>query len=148
MPSRIGNLLVAAMVRSPLYFLLGDSFAVITAQDRKTGRFYSTPINVQAENAAWTAFSLRSRQWWRNLRGRRTARLRIGGKEMEVVAEVVDQPDQIMAGFASFFERRPGYAKYFGIRLGSDSRPVSGDLERLARERVIIRLSPRVPTTR
>lgn len=44
-PNAIGNFFIKAIVNSPLHLLVGKSLAVVTAEGRRTGRRYSTPIN-------------------------------------------------------------------------------------------------------
>ena len=142
MPSPIGNFFIKAIVNSPLHGLLGDSFAVITLTGRKSGRRFSTPINVKADEGGWTVVSSRERTWWRNLRQGRTALLRVGGKQAAVQGEIVEAPADVRAGLADYFRRYPAYAKYFAVPLGADGQPESAALEHAARERVIIRLRP------
>jgi deazaflavin-dependent oxidoreductase (nitroreductase family) len=138
----ISNFFMKAIINSPLHFLLGDSFAVITLTGRKTGRRYSTPINVKRQGETWYALSMRSRTWWRNLRGGGLAQLRVAGKQIAVRGEVVEGHDEVAAGLADYFRQYPGYAKYFDIRLGPDGQPDPKELRRVAGERVIIRLCP------
>jgi hypothetical protein len=59
-----------------------------------------------------------------------------------VRSEVVEAPDEVAAGLAEYFTQYPGYAKYFNIRLGPDGKPAPQELERVARERVLIKLHP------
>ena len=140
MPSTIGNFFMTAIVNSPLHPLLGDSFAVITVEGRKTGKLYSTPVNAVKDGDTFTVVSLRSRSWWRNLRGGRLAKLRTSGKQYSVRGEVIETHDEVVAGMRCYFEQYPGRAKYFGVRLASDGQPACDDLARVADERVIIHL--------
>jgi deazaflavin-dependent oxidoreductase (nitroreductase family) len=142
MPSVLGNLFIKGIVNSPLHPVLGSSFAVITVRGRKTGKPYSTPINVRREGDTYTIVSLRSRTWWRNLRAGAPAQLRVSGKRLAVGGEVVEGHDEVVEGLAAYFKRYPVYAKYFGIALGRDGQPAEQDLERAADERVIILLRP------
>ena len=142
MPGTLSNWFIRTMVNSPLHPLLGVSFAVITVHGRKTGKAYSTPINVAREGDAFTVVSLRDRTWWRNLRGGAVAELRVGGKQMAVRGEILEQPEQVVAGLVAYSQRYPHYAKYFKIQLGANSQMIREDLERVANERVIIRLCP------
>jgi deazaflavin-dependent oxidoreductase (nitroreductase family) len=142
MPNAIGNFFVTSIASSPLHPLLGPGLAVIAVQGRKTGKRIVTPINVTPDETGFTATSLRSRNWWRNLRSGGQAELRVGGRLRRVCAEVVEEQAAVAAGFARYFEQHPNYARYFGLPLGSDGRPAPQDLERLAAERVIVRLRP------
>ena len=142
MPGAIGNLFMTAIVNSPLHPLLGSHIAVITVEGRKTGKRYSTPVNVVKDGDGFIATSLRSRSWWRNLRGGRTARLRVSGKRYTVRGEVLEGQNEVVDGLTRYFQRHPGYAKYFGVRLAADGQPIREDVERAADERVIIHLCP------
>ena len=145
MPGAIGNFFMKAIVNSPLHPLLGSNIAVITVEGRKTGKRYSTPINVTKEGDTFTVVSLRSRTWWRNLKGGRPAKLRVSGRRYSVRGEVLENHNEVVDGLAHFLQRHPGYAKYYGVRLASDGRPMQDDLERVADERVLIRLSSATP---
>lgn len=101
-----------------------------------------TLINVVQEGDALIAISLRERTWWRNLRGGRIAQLRVSGKRYFVRGEIIDRHEGVVAGLANYFKRYPAYAKHFRVRLGADGQPKKEELERVANERVIIRLRP------
>jgi deazaflavin-dependent oxidoreductase (nitroreductase family) len=131
-----------AMINSPLHSLLGDSFAVITVTGRKTGRPISTPINVSHDEDSYTVVSMRNRTWWRNLGGDTPARLRVGGKTFPVRGEIVEDPGKVREELQKYFQKYPGYAKYFNVKLTPEGGFDSNDLQRAAEERLIIRLSP------
>jgi len=69
MPSALENFFMKAIINSPFHSLLGESFAVITFEGRKSGKRYSTPVNVARVDSTWIVVSMRERTWWRNLRG-------------------------------------------------------------------------------
>ena len=142
MPGKISNFFMKTIVNSPLHPLLGNRFAVITFEGRKTGKQYSTPINVTQEGDTFTSVSLRRRNWWRNLRGGRQAKLRVSGKQYAVRGEVLEDHAAVVDGLQQYFKQDPAYARYFSVRLASDGGPVSEDLNRAADEHVIIRLRP------
>jgi len=145
MPGPIGNFFMKAIVNSPLHPLLGSNIAVITVEGRKSGKRYATPVNTVRDGDTFTVVSLRSRTWWRNLRGERLATLRASGKQYSVRGEVIENRDEVVAGLAQHFRQHPDYARFFGVRLAADGRPMQEDLERVADERVLIRLSSAVP---
>jgi deazaflavin-dependent oxidoreductase (nitroreductase family) len=140
MPNKLANAFIAAILRSPLHPLLGDSFAVIAVTGWKTGRRISTPINVSRMGEDLIVVSYRERTWWRNLRGNRAGELRLGGKTIPVKAEIIEQPKDVKDGLRACFERYPAYAKYFEIRMDPQGRIADADLEKAVRERLIIRL--------
>jgi deazaflavin-dependent oxidoreductase (nitroreductase family) len=142
MPSPISNFFVRVLLNSPLHPLLGKSFAVITVTGRKTGRSITTPINTVLIEDVLTVISLRNRTWWRNLRAGRTAQLRHAGRTFPVCAQVVETPAEVAVWMGKYFNIYPGYAKYFKVQLEPDGKPSFQELDRLALERVIIRLFP------
>ena len=139
--THISNFFMKAIVNSPLHPLLGDKFAVITVEGRKTGKLYSTPINAVKEGDTFTVVSLRSRNWWRNLKGGRPAKLRVSGKQYSVRGEVLEDHGAVAGSLARCFKQNPDCARYFGVRLASDGEPVRDDLDKATDGRVIIRLS-------
>lgn len=142
MPGSFGNFFMKAILNSPLHSLLGDSFAVITVTGRKTGRAISTPVNVSYADNYYTVVSMRDRTWWRNLRGDKPARLRVGGKTLTVRGEIVDDPGAVGEELRQYFRQHPGNAKYFNIRLTPEGEPDPEGLQSAAEERLIIRLYP------
>jgi len=142
MPGTIGNFFIKAIVNSPLHFMLGERFAVITFTGRKTGKTYSIPVNVTPIAGILTAVSLRGRTWWRNLRGGRMIRLRRNGSRLEVRAETVEAPEAVSAGLAAYFRQVPGDAKYFKVHVDPDGEPEPKELEHVAGDRVLIRFHP------
>jgi deazaflavin-dependent oxidoreductase (nitroreductase family) len=142
MPSPIGNFFVKTLVNSPLHPILGESFAVITLTGRKTGKRISTPINTACVDGVLTVISLRSRTWWRNLRGGQIASLRQAGRNYPVRAEVVEDPGKVANLLEKYFTQFPGYAKYYDILIGSGGKPGMAELARIAGERLVIRFFP------
>ena len=142
MPSPIGNFFIKTIVNSPLNFLLGASFAVITIAGHKTGRRFSTPINVKRHGDTWTVISMRSRTWWRNLRGGAVAQLRVGGKQVKVHGDIIETTTDVAVGLVEYFRQYPSYAKYFDIHISADGQPDPRELERVANDRIIIHLHP------
>jgi deazaflavin-dependent oxidoreductase (nitroreductase family) len=143
MPTPIGNAFVTAILRSSFHSVLGDSFGLITVTGRKTGRRISTPINVSRLGEEFTVVSYRKRTWWRNLTGGRAGELRVGGKSVPVTARIIDQPGEVRDALKEYFERYPDYAKFFELRCDPQGRILDGELERVAKDRLIIRLTPK-----
>ena len=140
MSAHIGNLFMKAIITSPLHPLLGPGFALITAAGRKTGKPISTPVNVVKDGDSLMVVSLRTRTWWRNLRGGRSATLRLGGRQLSVCGEVLEAPNDVEQAFARLFERFPNYAKYYGVRPATDDSVARETLKQLADKHVVIHL--------
>jgi len=142
MPSVLGNFFMKVIINSPFHSLLGESFAVITFEGRKSGKHYLTPVNVARVDGEWTIVSMRERTWWRNLRRGRKAQLRVVGQRLQVRGKVVEDSTEVLTGLTNYFSQYPGFTRYFDIHLGSDGQPVKEELERAAGSHVIIRLRP------
>jgi hypothetical protein len=140
MPSALGNKFMKVLIKSPLHALVGRNIAVITVTGCKTGRSIETPVNVVLVGESRMIISLRSRTWWRNLRGGCVSQLRISGKQVPFQSEVVETPAEVAASLKDYFTQYPGYAKYFNIKLGTDRSPDPQQLDRLAAERVVVKL--------
>jgi hypothetical protein len=145
MPSSFGNAFVKAVLNSPLHPLLGPNMAVITVYGWKTGKAYSTPINVTPGEGSFSATSKRERTWWRNLRVNRQAHLRVAGKDYTVQGEIIETHEDVIRSFERYFERHPKYVKYFGIQRSADGNLRQEDLKRAAGERVFVILTPTDP---
>jgi len=142
MPSAFGNFFMKTLIDSPLHGLLGERFAVITVTGRKSGRAISTPINVSRDDNSYTVVSTRDRTWWRNLRGDASAHLRNAGRTFTVRGEIIEEPGAVREELQRFFQRYPGDAKYFKIRLTPEGTADPTDLEHAAKEKLIVKLHP------
>lgn len=140
MPRGIANFFMNALIRSPLHVFLGGNLAVVTVRGRKTGRLYSVPVNVAREGDTCTIVSLRRRTWWRNLRDGALAELRVSGKRYAVRGEVVEGQEQVVDGLTNYFREHPGSLKHFGMRVTAEGGPAQADVQRVAQDRVLIRL--------
>ncbi len=141
MPSRISNFFIKLILSSPLYRLLGESFAVIRVTGWRTGRFYTTSINIQKQADGWLAISLRSRTWWRNLKNGQKADLLLSGQHMSVHGEVIEGREQVILGLKDYFKHYPGYAKYFQVPVNPAGDVDPSELKKIAAQRVLIHLS-------
>ena len=103
MPSVLENFFMKVIINSPFHSLLGESFAVITFEGRKSGKHYSTPVNVARVDGEWTIVSMRERTWWRNLRGGRKAQLRVVGQRLQLRGKVVEDSTEVLAGLTNYF---------------------------------------------
>jgi hypothetical protein len=142
MPSPIANFFIKAIVRSPLHRLLGHGFAVIAVTGSRTGKVYSTPINVAPSDGGYTVVTYRTRTWWRNLRGGRPALLTAAGRTVPVVGRIIETSNEVVNGLAEYFRQYPGYARYFEVKLDADGKPALADLEKAASQRVLVQLTP------
>lgn len=133
------NPIVALILRSPLHRLLSGSVMLVKFTGRRSGRRFTTPVRYLAEDDVVRAYSNTDTQWWRNLRGGATARLLIGGEEHTYRTEVIeDDPPRIRAALERYLSVFPEDAVYHDVGLDESRRPKPEDLDRAAREAVVV----------
>ncbi len=103
---RLGNPFVTLLLRSPLHWTISGSFMLITVEGRKTGRSYTTPVNYVREGNTVTLVCRAFRRWWRNLKGGAPVALRIKGRTLRGMAEVIGEPGSIDSDQLHAYYRR------------------------------------------
>ena len=134
------NPIIAWILRSPLHGLLGGSLMVVTYKGRKSGKVYHTPVNCVRDGDTWLVTSLRRRTWWRNLRGGAPVTVRVQGRDLKTVCEVLEDGEGVAANLMAYLRAVPHYAQYFDVALDADDQPNAGDVARAAQTRVMIRV--------
>ena len=138
--AKISNTFMSLLLRSPLHGIFSSGMMVLTYKGRKTGRQISVPIgyNVQSDGSLLST-SLRSRTWWRNLRGGAPVALHLKGRSRKAYGEAMQAPIDVMKELDDLFRLKPSQARYFGLQLGPEGLPDSTGLQRLAKDRVVVR---------
>ena len=134
------NSMMAWLLRSPLHGMLSGNMMLITVTGRKTGRRVTTPVQYLCDGDALWVTSTRQRTWWRNLRGGAEVILRLRGKDARGYGESIESESAVAEGFQMYFRRAPNSAKYFGVKPDATGQPRTEDIDRLSRERVMIRI--------
>ncbi len=138
---RLGNLFVGALLHSPFHRVLGAHLALVTVTGRRSGRRYTTPVNVQPEGERLWIVSSRGRTWWRNLRRGGPVELLWRGCRYQARGEVIEEPEAVAAGLAGYLQRAPSLARYFGVGLDETGVPLEAEVARAAGDRVLVRLT-------
>jgi len=134
------NIPMAWLLRSPLYGLLGKSILLITVRGRKSGKFYSTPLNFVADHSVPWVVSLCERTWWRNLRGGAPVKVVLSGKTRSGQGEAIEELDAVTEGLVIYLQKVPGVARYFDVGLDASGQLLAEDLCKAASERVLVSL--------
>lgn len=58
------------LLRSPLHFIVSGQYMLITVKGRKSGRFYTTPVQYKRLNDTLYVITSGGYTWWKNLRSR------------------------------------------------------------------------------
>jgi deazaflavin-dependent oxidoreductase (nitroreductase family) len=112
---------------------------LITATGRKSGRSITTPVNYYQEGNTLWVISNRERTWWRNLKGGAPVKLYLRGQEVNGFGEVLLDEAEVAPQIGEYVRHLPMSARALGVHV-VDNQPDPADLERLAKERVMIRI--------
>ena len=137
---QIGNALNGWLLRSPLHGMMSGNTLLITVRGRKSGNAISTPVNYVRVGEDLSLTSVRDRQWWRNMRGGATVTLVLQGRERQGTAALIEDPVALRAALADHLRAAGAMAKYLGAPLDASGNPAPEDVERLVRERVVVRV--------
>jgi hypothetical protein len=125
--NKIANPAMRMVLRSPLHGLVSGSTMLVTVKGRKSGKAYTTPVNYVREGDSITIFSLRSRTWWRNLRGGAPIALRVRGRDLRGSGEVTATDVESVG--AALLAMRPQLSPSRASRLARDGVIISISLD-------------------
>jgi hypothetical protein len=138
--SDLVNSFIVALLRSPLHGLMSGSVAVVHVTGRASGRVYEVPVNYEDRDATIWVTSLRSRSWWKNLRGGQPLIVERGRKSLHGIGEVLEDTPDVKAYFMEYLRNYPERAKYFGISKTEDAADLNRQIQDLTGERVVVRI--------
>ena len=133
-----GNDFVALLLRSPLYFFLGNTM-LLTVTGRKTGRKYTTPVGYYRSGKELWVITSRERTWWRNLRGGAKVGMLIRGRRENGFAEAVLDEKSVSSRLEEYLQKVPMAARSLGVRM-ANGKPYPEDAARLAGERLFVKI--------
>ena len=136
----IGNNFVKFFLRTPLRVFLGNTM-LITVTGCKTGRKYSTPVGFYREGDTLWVISSRDRTWWRNVKNGADVSLLLSGKSVHAFAEAELNEKDVKMRLIEYVQRQPLSARSLGIRM-ENKIPHAEDIERVAKERLFVRVKP------
>lgn len=135
-----GNDFVTFFLRTPLHVFMGNTM-LITVTGCKTGRKYSTPVGFYREGDILWVISRRNRTWWRNVRNGASVSLLLKGKTVKAFAEAELNEKAVEKRLLEYVHRIPMSARSLGIRM-ENKTPNAGDIERVAKDRLFIKIKP------
>ncbi len=134
---RFLNLLMGALLRSPLHGAASKSVLLISVKGRKTGRTITTPVSYSQEGDRLTIFSQGS--WVKNLSGGAPVTVRVRGKDYQGFAtSTADNLPAKADGLARHLSIVRGDARYFGVTFDPDGVPDRGQIEKAAQKNIMI----------
>ena len=136
-----GNDFVIAILKSPLHWILSGNMMVLTVTGRKSGRPITLPVSYYRDgNVLWISSKL-DRQWWHNLIEGGMVLLHFRGRDMEGKGELVRNPDKVVERLIAMIAVKPQYRKAFNIRLNANATLNLEDLNKLAKERLFVKIT-------
>lgn len=133
-----GNDFVAFLLRSPLYFLLGDTM-LITVTGCKTGKKYSTPVGFYRDGDYLWVLTSRDRTWWRNVKHGADVSLLLKGKTLTALAQAELDEKAVEAHFLDYIRHVPMAARSLGVRI-ENNIPNADNIRHLAKDRLFVKI--------
>lgn len=135
----VGNPIISSRLRSAKPGKLGDSVMLLTFTGRKSGKEFTTPVGYTRHGDTLTVFT--GRPWWRNLQERPNVRVRVQGRDLDGVAQVVtDNAEVARAAQAFIAEQGAKNAQRIGLLVARGYQPAYQDLLEATRGRVVIQI--------
>jgi hypothetical protein len=137
------NPVMRFILRSPLHALMSSSLMLITYTGRKSGKVFTTPVRYLRVNSSIQCFTSPDTQWWRNLRGGAEVILTIQRQDLRFFATVIENdPERVRESLRHYLTVFPQDAAYHDVKLRSDKSLVIADLERAAKDAIVVVAKP------
>jgi F420H(2)-dependent quinone reductase len=129
---RLGNPIVAALLRSPLHGLLDPSMLLLHVTGRKTGRRYDIPVNYVDVDGRLTIVTVA--RWRVNLRGGADVEVTWRGRQRRMHALLDEDPASVAVTYRTIVDRLgwPKAARHLGISVPAGHPPTVLDLKAAA----------------
>ena len=137
-----GNDFMCWVLRSPLHGILSNSMMLITVTGRKTRKKYTLPVGYYRENGYLWVVTSRDRTWWKNLQGGADVSLLLRRQPVNAFAEAELETHSVERLLCEYLKHIPQSARSMGIRMEAGS-PCSDDIQRIAKDRLFVRIEPR-----
>jgi len=131
------NVMVRALLRSPLHWTMSSNTMLLAVTGRKTQRVYQVPVSYSADGPDLVCFT--DAPWWKNLRGGAPVTAAIRGRRRSGTAQAISGPD-VAEHLARHLRVVPRDAKYHGVRLERGREPNAADLAGAAHTTAMIRI--------
>ena len=138
---KVGNAMMKPMLRSRLGARMHE-LALLTVTGRRTGAEYTMPVSVlpfEGHEVVLTAAG-----WRVNLRGGAEIRLRHDGEDRTMLAELVEDPEEVARVYGELLSRVGlKHANRVGLRIEGERMPTHGELvEAIGGVRSVVVLTP------
>lgn len=132
------NLVVRALLCSPLHGLLSKSIMLVRVRGRKSGRARTLPVRYLADAEGICSSTSRETQWWRNVAANPDVTLRIRGLEAPYRCRIVTEPDLVGDYLMRLLAHYPQDAAYHQVTLDRDGVPDPDQFARAVESTVVV----------
>ncbi len=138
-PPKFINKAIVLLLSSPFNGRISHLLMLLTFKGRKSGKRYTIPVGYMREGDIVEVFT--DRGWWKNLLGPAPVTVRIEGKKLRGMPEVIsDQTDVIAERLTAFVRLHPGAARAYDVQMESDGQPEPASIQRAACRFKLIRI--------
>jgi hypothetical protein len=137
-----GNDFMSWVLRSPLHGMLSNGMMLITVTGRKTEKKYTLPVGYYREDVYLWVMTSRDRTWRKNLKNGAEVSLLLKRQPVTAYAEPELDIHSVERLLCEYLKHIPQGARSMGIRM-KDGHPIPEDIERVAKDRLFIRIEPR-----
>jgi len=127
------------VLRSPLHGVVSKYLLLITFTGRKSGKTYTTPVSYLQEDGQVAIFT--HANWWKNLRGGAPVRLRLQGREVQGMAElIVEDKPAIAASLTKHLQKSAFDAQFYDVSIDENGNPNAEDINLAVQTVTMIRV--------
>jgi deazaflavin-dependent oxidoreductase (nitroreductase family) len=135
----IVNRTMKFILRSPLHGMVSKTVLLITFTGRKSGKTYATPVSYSQEGNQVHIFTHAT--WWKNLRSDTPVSIRIRGRELQGLPEmIVEDKQAIAAGLAAHLRNVPSDAPYYNVTFDEQGNPNLAEVQQAVETVVMVRV--------
>ena len=123
-----------------LHKITSKATLLIRFTGKKSGKSFTTPVNYTQIGNTLRITSLCTRHWWRNLKTNPEVTIILRGKEVNGVAEVIEERGAVANELNHYLTPAPGMARYFNVTSNPDGSFDEKDLFNTADGRVVVKV--------
>jgi len=136
---KLANQIVVLLLHSPLHRLVSKNLLLLTFKGRKTGKFYTIPVGYGRRGNTLILFT--DHQWYKNLVVYPKVKVRLQGKELTGIAEVIRKDKALTAEeMASFVRQHPGVGRAYSVTFDANGQLNQETLRSAAERFMLIRV--------
>jgi hypothetical protein len=135
------NPIIKFLLLSPFHGFISKSILMLTYKGCRTAQEYSTPLSYVRDNDVYLLLALSRRMWWRNFRSSAPVTIRVKGRDLPGIAQVISQPPEaVQAALNTYLKSQKDLARILKVRYDAEGEPDRQALEKAAENRVLVRI--------